>query len=265
MSKYQVVRYKSGKHTFEVMTKPGSVSKYRLGQLDISNVLEADIVFKDINKGDKAASADLVEVFKTDNPAECCRKIVDDGHLQLTDAERKEILEKKRREIVNYLHKYFVDPKTKAPHPVIRIENALVDLKYRVDPDIAVEKQVQEIMKNMPGVLAMRKMDMTGWITIPHAHLGVAQGQLKKFVNVKHERYDDNGCEFEVTLVPGDYDALMSMLNNTCKGEYDIKIEGASDLSTSSNADSDEKGGKGKARGGGKQQGGGSGRGGKKQ
>jgi len=255
MSKYQVVRYKSGKHTFEVMTKPGSVLKYRAGQLGISNVLEADIVFKDLSKGDKASSIDLVEVFKTDNQAECCQKIVDEGQLQMTDAERKEILEKKRREIVNYLHKYYLDPKSKAPHPVVRIENALTDLKYRVDPDTPVEKQVQEIMKNMPGVLPMRKMDMTGWITIPHAHIGVAQGQLKKFVTVKHERYNDDGCEFEVTLVPGDYEALISLLNNTCKGEYDIKIDGATHLSTSSNADTDEKG-KGKARGG---------RGGKKQ
>lgn len=44
MSKYQVVRYKSGKLTFEVMTKPGSVLKFRAGQLDFAQVLEADIV-----------------------------------------------------------------------------------------------------------------------------------------------------------------------------------------------------------------------------
>ncbi len=44
MSKFQVVRYKSGKHTFEVMTKLGAVLKYRAGQLGIGNVLEADIV-----------------------------------------------------------------------------------------------------------------------------------------------------------------------------------------------------------------------------
>lgn len=44
MSKFQVVRYKSGKHTFEVMTKLGSVLKYRAGELGFTNVLEADIV-----------------------------------------------------------------------------------------------------------------------------------------------------------------------------------------------------------------------------
>lgn len=81
--------------------------------------------------------------------------------------------------VVNYLHKYYVDPKTKLPHPVLRIENAysqpsplcsprlplslfsfsfrLVDLKYRVDPDISVDKQVAEIMRNMATVLAVLK------------------------------------------------------------------------------------------------------------
>jgi len=253
MSKLQLVKFKSGKHVFEVATKPGTVLKFRAQQLGIGNVLETEVVWKDISKGDRASSAELIEVFKTDNQSECCLKIVQDGDLQLTEAERKEIVEKRRREIVNYLHKYYVDPKTKAPHPVLRIENALADLKYRVDPETPVEKQVQEIMKNMPGIIPMKKMDLTGWVTIPHAHLGQVQGQLKKFVLVKHERYNDKGCEFEVQLVPGDYDPLMAMLNNLCKGEYDLKIDGG-DMSVSSSSDGDEKGkGKGKAGRGGKQ------------
>ena len=58
---------------------------------------------------------------------------------------------------MNFIHKYYVDPKTKFPHPVVRIENALVDLKYRVDADLSVDKQVQEIMRNMPGVLPVQR------------------------------------------------------------------------------------------------------------
>jgi ribosome maturation protein Sdo1 len=51
MAEIQVVKYKSGKLTFEVLTKPGSVLKYRqkvLGSLD--NVLISDEVFKNHNK-----------------------------------------------------------------------------------------------------------------------------------------------------------------------------------------------------------------------
>jgi ribosome maturation protein Sdo1 len=51
MAEFQVVKYKAGKLTFEVLTKPGAVLKYRqktLGSLD--NVLFADDIFKNHNK-----------------------------------------------------------------------------------------------------------------------------------------------------------------------------------------------------------------------
>lgn len=44
MANFQVVRYKGAKHTFEVMTKPGTVLKWREGQLGLDNVLMSDVV-----------------------------------------------------------------------------------------------------------------------------------------------------------------------------------------------------------------------------
>ena len=41
----QIVRYKKGRVVFEVVTKPGSVRKYRAGKLGWNNVLIADQVF----------------------------------------------------------------------------------------------------------------------------------------------------------------------------------------------------------------------------
>ena len=43
---FQLVRMKSGKQTFEVMTNPGSVNKYRKGELGIDQVLYTDVIFK---------------------------------------------------------------------------------------------------------------------------------------------------------------------------------------------------------------------------
>lgn len=45
MDKPQIVKYKAGKNTFEVLTKTGTVLKFRKGQLgSIDNVLLADEV-----------------------------------------------------------------------------------------------------------------------------------------------------------------------------------------------------------------------------
>lgn len=40
------------------------------------------------------------------------------GDYQESTKERKEKVEQKRKEIINYIHKYYIDPKTKVPHPV---------------------------------------------------------------------------------------------------------------------------------------------------
>eukprot|EP01126_Amoeba_proteus_P000881 TRINITY_DN1024_c0_g2_i7.p1 TRINITY_DN1024_c0_g2~~TRINITY_DN1024_c0_g2_i7.p1 ORF type:complete len:158 (+),score=19.54 TRINITY_DN1024_c0_g2_i7:340-813(+) len=151
---------------------------------------------------------------------EIAKLIAIKGTLQLTDAERKEIMRKKRNEIgsllnslsnwknptqpksgystnyllVTYIHKYYVDPKTKTPHPALRIDNALNTLKYRVDPDVPVDKQVTEIMRNLPGILPVKKMEVTGVITIPHAFLGNSPQIIRDYATVKSERYIDTGC-----------------------------------------------------------------------
>jgi ribosome maturation protein SDO1 len=85
-------------------------------------------IWKDINKGDRASADELQAAFKTTAVKDIARTIAQKGTLQLTEAERKEILQKKRNEIstaclflshplVTYIHKYYVDPKTRTPHP----------------------------------------------------------------------------------------------------------------------------------------------------
>mgnify|MGYP001030765563 FL=1 len=141
-------------------------------------------------------------------------RILNDGELQLTAAERKEKVDKRHREIgmssmmlllmlpprsrarwltrirasVTYINKYYVDPKTKLPHPVTRIENALDSMKvraanpaairrgrdtewafarqYRVDPDTPTERQVLDIMKKLPEYLPVKKqLEIEGQLT----------------------------------------------------------------------------------------------------
>ena len=44
MQKVQLVRYKSGKHQFEVACKPGTVLQYRAQKIGFDKVLESDVV-----------------------------------------------------------------------------------------------------------------------------------------------------------------------------------------------------------------------------
>jgi len=70
-------------------------------------------------------------------------------------------------------------------------------------------------------------MVMEAVIFVPHKYLGQIFGVFKDTVQIVNENYTTEGCDYNVTFVPGDYDTLMADLNNTCKDEFDIKIVGA--------------------------------------
>ena len=59
MSDFQVVKYKKNKCNFEVLVKPQTVLKYKNGKLQIEDVLYADTIFSNAQKGDKANFEDL--------------------------------------------------------------------------------------------------------------------------------------------------------------------------------------------------------------
>lgn len=227
MAQSQLVRYKTGKYNFEVMTNVGSALKYRKQELGLDNVIQADIIFKNQSKSERANLADLRDAFKTEDLMECIKQIIQKGEIQLTAAERKEHLEKKRKEIVNYIHKYYTDPKARKPHPVVRIDGALDEIKFRVDPDEPPERQAQEAVKKLVEVIPLKKSEVEGRLTVPNKMLGQVQGIISKYCTVRGETYTADGCAMEVALVPGDYDLLLADMNRITKGDFQFEIAGA--------------------------------------
>eukprot|EP01123_Difflugia_compressa_P008180 TRINITY_DN237_c1_g1_i1.p1 TRINITY_DN237_c1_g1~~TRINITY_DN237_c1_g1_i1.p1 ORF type:complete len:281 (+),score=74.09 TRINITY_DN237_c1_g1_i1:363-1205(+) len=237
----QVVRYKQGKTTFEVGCKVGAVLRYRKEQISFDQVLQSEEIWKDIKKGDRSNAEELKAAFGIDNPKEIAKLIVDKGEVQLTDGERKDILEKKRNEIINYIHKYYIDPKTKTMIPVARIDNALTEIKVRIDPDQSTEKQVQEILKKLPGVLTLKRAEITGAISSTHQHLSQVTGVLKKYnVAIQSESYSSQGCTYFVSMVPGDYDKIFADLNSVTKGDYDFVVDGQPTTSVTTTSTSEK-------------------------
>jgi ribosome maturation protein Sdo1 len=57
---HQIVRFKSGKATFEILTKPGACLKYRQGKLGFDSVMFADEVFKNFSKAERPTREELV-------------------------------------------------------------------------------------------------------------------------------------------------------------------------------------------------------------
>lgn len=229
-----VVRLKKGKKQFEILVNHGTVEKYREGKLGWNKVAYVDQVYKNSSKGDRATTSDLKAQFKTNNIDECMQIIAKTGDLQLTSSDRKEKLEQRRKQILNHIHKYYIDPKTNKSHPMTRIENALQQLKIKINMEQSVEKQVQTIVRKLPEALPIRKCEMNITVDIPSKYVGQSMGVISKGnTQILSQNYSANGCRVSLSCVPGDYDKLANDLNSVTKGECVIDIGG----STSSKQD----------------------------
>ena len=56
------------------------------------------------------------------------------GELNLTTEQRKKMISEKRKQLVTFIAKTYVDPRSHLPHPPLRIEQAIEDGRISIDP-----------------------------------------------------------------------------------------------------------------------------------
>jgi len=114
-SKITVVRLTLEGNRFEILVKPDPALEFKLGKrTDLSSVLVSDEIYSDSNKGSRAGNEKLTKYFKTTDSIEISRQILLKGELSLTTDQRRRMVEEKRKQIVQYINKSFVDPRTHA-------------------------------------------------------------------------------------------------------------------------------------------------------
>jgi len=73
-------------------------------------------------------------VFKTDDVTTIAEKIIEKGDLNLTTDQRRKMTSEKRMQVITFIAKTFVDPRSHLPHPPLRFEQALKDASVYIDP-----------------------------------------------------------------------------------------------------------------------------------
>ena len=142
--RYTMVRYTHQGEKFEILVDPDKGLAYKNGERDdLTNVLMVDTIFTDANKGSKPTEAKLKDVFGTEDPIEIAEIMFEKGVFQLTAQQRKSMTEQTLRKIIALISRNYVDPATKLPHPPLRIENALEEIKVNIDPFKDAEEQLK--------------------------------------------------------------------------------------------------------------------------
>ncbi|HEX9261727.1 MAG TPA: ribosome assembly factor SBDS, partial [Candidatus Bathyarchaeia archaeon] len=83
--KYTIARLTKDNEHFEVLVKPAKALDYRNGKIaSITDVLVAETIFSDANKGTRVAEEPLRKAFGTTDTLKIADIIIKKGMLQLT-------------------------------------------------------------------------------------------------------------------------------------------------------------------------------------
>ncbi len=224
--RYTIARItREGEH-FEILVKPEPALSYRTGKTNsISKVLVTETIFTDANKGLKPSEDQLQKAFGTLNTIKIADVILKNGSLQLTTEQRKKMTESKRRQIISFITRQCVDPKTNLPHPPLRIEKAMEQVHYPIDPFGEVEEQAKEIIKLLRPILPLKMEQVSVAVRIPPEYAGRVYGTVKGFGTIKKEEWKADGSWFTIVEMPaGLYGSFLEKLGEMTKGNLEAKM-----------------------------------------
>jgi len=224
--KYTVARITKDNEHFEVLVKPQKALDYRMGKMAaITEVLVTETIFSDANKGTKASEENLRKAFGATEPLKVAEMILKTGTLQLTTEQRRKMIEDKRKQIIDFISRQCVDPKTNLPHPPLRIENALEQIHYSIDPFKPVEEQAKEIIKLLRPVLPLKMEQVSVGVRVPAEYSARAYGTIKGFGTIKREEWRADGSWYGVLEMPaGLFGPFLEKLGEITKGSGEAKI-----------------------------------------
>ncbi|MDR0778998.1 MAG: ribosome assembly factor SBDS [Methanomassiliicoccaceae archaeon] len=221
-----VAKLESHGETFEILLDPKVVKYLKDGKdVDIAGHLAVEDVFKNASKGTRPAEDKIKEVFGTENIGEIARKIVSKGEIQVTAEQRKEMLEAKRNRIIAHIARNAINPQTKTPHPPMRIELALTEAKFHVDPFKSVESQVDDAMKLLRPLLPIKFEKSKIAIKLRADDYGKCFDELAHYGIVEREEWQKDGSWIGLMEIPaGVITELTSKLNDRTKGHASVKL-----------------------------------------
>ncbi len=210
---------KAGKH-FEVLVDLDDAMKFKRGESSFIQAETQDI-FRDLKKGDKAPTSDLMEAFGTEDVNEIVKRIVKEGEIQTTQEFRDEEHEKKIKQVVEFLARNAIDPQTRNPITPERIKSALEQAHVNIK-NASIESQIGDILDALTKIIPIKISTKKVKVTIPAMHTGKAYGAISTYK--KSEDWKDDGSLEVVVEVPAGiimdfYDKLNSVTHGSALTE----------------------------------------------
>ena len=214
-----------GEH-FEILVDPDLAWSFKCGvDVDFDELLVSEFVYKNASKGLKASDESLKAAFGTLDIYKIAPIILKKGELQLTSEQRREMIEAKKRQIINFISRSCIDPRTKLPHPPRRIELAIEEVRVSIDPFKDAEEQALDVIKRLRPVLPLKIANVVMAVKFPPLCAGRAYGLVSNFGTIRRSQWISDGSWIcEVEMPAGLQTSFISRVNALCKGSAEVKI-----------------------------------------
>jgi len=212
---------------FELLVDPDKAYMYKEGKKqDLNNILVSEEVYADAKKAEKQKSSLVEKVFGTQDIFVILKKVLDDGHIQLTTDMRRKKLEEKRKKIIDIIARESIDPRTKAPHPLLRIQNAMEQARVKIDPFKKPEDQLPAVVKTLKKILPMKIEKVRVAVKVPAQYVYNCYTAIKS-QGIKKEEWTKGGDLIAVVEIfagmKGEFLERLAHLTNGTIESKDLK------------------------------------------
>ena len=224
-NKFSIVRLMLNADRFEILVKPDPALDYKLGKkVDISNILISDEIYSDANKGTRVPYEKLIKDFKTKDLMEIAKYILEHGDVNLTTDQRRRMVDEKKKQITQYISRNFIDPKTHLPHPPLRVENAMEQIRLVIDPFKRPEEQAKKIIDDLRKILPLKSENLQLVITIPPQFSSQSYSIIKGLGDLKDEKWlHDGSLKVIIEINAGLRLTFIERVNSITKGSAHIQ------------------------------------------
>ncbi|MFC3958474.1 ribosome assembly factor SBDS [Halovivax cerinus] len=213
---------------FEVLVDPDAALAIKRGEFDgdLEDVIAAEDVFENASRGDRPAETALEDVFGTTDPLEIIPEVIDRGEIQITAEQRREMQEQKRKNLITRIARNAVNPQMDdAPHPPDRIESALEEAGFQVDPMEPVEEQVDDALDALRPVIPIRFEEVTIAVSLPAEYAGSTQAKVRQYGDLEREEWQADGSWIGVVTFPaGLQNDFYDLVNEHTSGEAETQV-----------------------------------------
>ena len=221
-----IARLETGGHRFEILVDPNEAQAFKEGdEIDWEDSIAVDGIWADSAKGERSPEYILDDIFESSDLIEIYKKILTEGTIQLTSEQKKEMIDKKKKQILSHIVANAMNPQTGGAHPPQRIENAIVEARYNFDPIRSVERQVEDIVAKIRPLIPISFEKVKAAVKIPAIYVGKCYGQISGLGTIENEEYQNDGSWIGIVKMSAvSYNELENLLGSITKGAAELKI-----------------------------------------